>query len=65
MALARDSFLAPEIDRTIFESFSEMGWVTPEFAEFRRGFAASGPWKDPLGRLEAIQGNPLTSEASR
>ena len=53
------SFFAPEIDRTIFESFIEMGWVAPEFAKFGREFAASGIWKDPLGRLEAIHGSSL------
>jgi hypothetical protein len=58
------SFFAPEIDRTIFESFAEMGWVTPEFAKFGREFAASGTWKDPLGRLEVIHGSSLTSGAS-
>lgn len=57
------SFFAPEIDRTIFESFVEMGWVTPEFAKFGREFAVSGTWKDPLDRLEAIPGSSLTSVA--
>jgi hypothetical protein len=27
-------FFGPEIDRIIFQSFVEMGWGTPEFAEF-------------------------------
>ena len=52
-------FFGPEIDRIIFESFVEMGWVTPEFAKFGREFADSGIWKDPLGRLEPIQGNAI------
>jgi hypothetical protein len=55
-------FFGPEVDRIIFESFVEMGWLTPEFAKFGRDFAASGIWKDPLGRLEAIQGKPLNTE---
>ena len=55
------SFFAPEIDRTIFEGFVEMGWVTPEFAKFGREFVVSGIWKDPLGRLEPIEGSSLTS----
>jgi hypothetical protein len=55
-------FFGPEIDRIIFESFVEMGWVTPEFAKFGREFAASGIWKDPLGRLEPIQGRAITPE---
>ena len=38
-----------------------MGWVTPEFAKFGREYVASAIWKDPLGRLEPIQGRPLTS----
>ena len=53
------SFFAPEIDRTIFESFAEMGWVTPEFANFGRAYASSGVWTDPLGRLEKIHTRPL------
>jgi hypothetical protein len=56
-------FFGPEIDRSIFESFVEMNWVTPEFAKFGREFAASGIWKDPLGRLEPIQGRALTTAA--
>lgn len=56
------SFFGPEIDRIIFESFVEMGWVTPEFAKFGREFVASGTWKDPLGRLEPIQGRSLNTE---
>jgi hypothetical protein len=52
-------FFGPEIDRTIFESFAEMNWVTPEFAEFGREFMASGIWKDPLGRLAPTQGPAL------
>lgn len=55
-------FFGPEIDRIIFESFVEMGWVTPEFAKFGREFAASGIWKDPLGRLEPIQDRSLNPE---
>ncbi len=55
-------FFGPEIDRTIFESFVEMGWVTPEFAKFGRDFAASGVWMDPLGRLEPMAGRPLETE---
>jgi hypothetical protein len=51
-------------DRTIFESFVEMGWVTPEFAKFGREFAACGIWKDPLGRFEAIHGRSLTTDSS-
>ncbi len=43
------------LERSIFESFAEMGRVTPEFAKFGPEYAASGIWKDPLGRLEAIQ----------
>jgi hypothetical protein len=56
------SFFAPEIDRTIFENFVEMGWVTPEFAKFGRDYAGSGIWKDPLGRLEAVHARPVTTE---
>jgi hypothetical protein len=52
-------FFGPEIDRDIFETFTEMNWVTPEFAEFGREFMASGIWKDPLGRLEPVQGPAL------
>jgi len=55
-------FFGPEIDRVIFESFVEIGWVTPEFAKFGREFSASGIWKDPLDRLEPIQGRPLKPE---
>jgi hypothetical protein len=55
------SFFAPEIDRTIFESFIEMGWVTPEFAKFGRDYVADAVWKDPLGRLAPIQGRALIS----
>ena len=55
-------FFGPEVDRTIFESFVEMGWVTPEFANFGREFSASGKWTDPLGRLESVQGRPLNTE---
>ena len=51
-------------DRTIFESFVEMGWVTREFAKFGREFAASGIWKDPLGRLGAIHGRSLVTDSS-
>jgi hypothetical protein len=54
---------ASNIDRTVFESFVEMGWVTPEFAKFGRRFMASGAWQDPLGRLEVIHGSSLTSKA--
>lgn len=59
------SFFAPEIDRAIFENFIEMGWVTPEFAAFGRQFAASGIWKDPLGRLDSIPGRAVETEATR
>ena len=55
-------FFGPEIDRVIFESFVEMGWVTPEFAKFGREFSASGIWKDPLDRLKSIQGRPVKPE---
>ena len=55
-------FFGPEVDRIIFESFVEMGWVTPEFAKFGREFAASGVWNDPLGRLEAVHGRPPKPE---
>ena len=55
------SFFAPEIDRTIFESFIEMGWVTPEFAKFGRDYVVDAVWKDPLGRLAPIQGRALIS----
>jgi hypothetical protein len=55
-------FFGPEIDRIIFESFAEMDWVTTDFARFGREFMASGIWKDPLGRLEPIQGRPMTTE---
>jgi hypothetical protein len=55
-------FFGPEIDRVIFKSFVEMGWVTSEFAKFGREFSASGIWKDPLDRLEPIQGRPLKPE---
>ena len=58
-------FFGPEIDRIIFDSFVEMGWVTPEFANFGREFAASGIWKDPLGRLEPIEGRSPTGERPR
>jgi hypothetical protein len=56
-------FFGPEIDRIIFESFVEMGWVTPEFAKFGREFVASGIWKDPLGRLEAIESRTVNLRA--
>jgi hypothetical protein len=59
------SFFAPEIDRTIFEGFVEMGWVTPEFAKFGRELVVSGIWKDPLGRLDPIGGRSLTTDATR
>ena len=52
-------FFGPQVDRMIFESFAEMGWVTPEFAQFGRDFAGSGIWKDPLGRLDPVKGQPL------
>jgi len=55
-------FFGPEIDRVSFESFVEMGWVTPEFAKFGREFSASGIWKDPLDRLKSIQGRPVKPE---
>jgi hypothetical protein len=55
-------FFAPEIDRIIFESFVQMDWVTPEFAKFGREFSTSGIWKDPLGRLEPIQGRSLIQQ---
>ncbi len=58
------SFFAPEIDRTIFKGFVEMGWVTPEFAKFGRDYASSGIWKDPLGRLEDTHARPLTTDSS-
>ena len=57
-------FFLPEIDRIVFESFIEMGWVTPEFAKFGRDYVASAIWKDPLGRLEPIHARPLTTDAS-
>ena len=53
-------FFKPEIDRIIFASFVEMGWLTPEFSNFGHDFAASGIWKDPLGRLEPIEGGSLS-----
>ena len=52
-------FFGPEIDRIIFESFIEMGWITEEFAKFGRDFVASGTWRDPLGRLEPIHSRSL------
>jgi hypothetical protein len=54
-------FFGPEIDRIIFKSFVEMGWLTPEFAEFGQEFVATGIWRDPLGRLTPIQGQALAS----
>ena len=54
-------FFGPEIDRMIFESFAEIGWLTPEFAQFGRDFASTGIWKDPLGRLHPVSGRPLDS----
>jgi hypothetical protein len=53
-------FFAPEIDRIIFESFVEMGWVTPEFANFGREFAVS--LEGSSCRLEPIQGRPPKPE---
>ena len=55
------SFFAPEIDRTIFESFIEMGWVTSGIRKVWARVRGQRYWKDPLGRLEAIQGRSLTS----
>jgi hypothetical protein len=52
-------FFGPKVDRIIFESFVEMGWVTPEFAQFGRDFVRSGTWTDPLGRLDPVKGAPL------
>ena len=52
-------FFTPEPDRLIFRSFTELGWVTPEFAKFGRDFIETGLWVDPLGRLEPLRGAPM------
>ena len=56
-------FFGPQIDRELFCSFAEIGWVTPEFAAFGREYMVSGIWKDPLGRLDGIPSRPLTGNS--
>ena len=55
-------FFTPDPDRLIFRSFTELGWVIPEFAEFGRDFIRTGLWIDPLGRLEPLRGTPLEDQ---
>ena len=52
-------FFTPEPDRLIFRGFTELGWVTPEFAKFGGDFIETGLWVDPLGRLEPLSGAPM------
>ena len=51
----QEMFFARNADLVADDHWRAMHWLM-------RDFSASGTWKDPLGKLESIQGRPLNTE---